>query len=102
MSTTAAIPTWIDDPTNAAILAVSEDRLQGFQLDPFGAVAAQWGIAVEIVLERVVAMLEAGVIRRVRQTLMATNLAKGALVAWQIPQDKLTAAFEDLFQNDPF
>jgi len=102
MSTTAAVPTWIDDPTNAAILAVSEDRLQGFQLDPFGAVAERSGIAVETVLERVVAMLEAGVIRRVRQTLMATNLAKGALVAWQIPADKLTAAFEDLFKNDPF
>jgi len=102
MSTTAAVPTWIDDPTNAAILAVSEDRLQGFQLDPFGAVAEQSGIAVETVLERVVAMLEAGVIRRVRQTLMATNLAKGALVAWQIPQDKLQSAFEDLFKNDPF
>lgn len=102
MSTTAAIPTWIDDPTNAAILAVSEDRLQGFQLDPFGAVAERSGIAVETVLERVLAMLQAGVIRRVRQTLMATNLAKGALVAWQIPADKLTAAFEDLFKNDPF
>ena len=102
MSTTAAVPTWIDDPTNAAILAVSEDRLQGFQLDPFGAVAERSGIAVEIVLERVLAMLQAGVIRRVRQTLMATNLAKGALVAWQIPADKLTAAFEDLFKNDPF
>ena len=102
MSTTAAVPTWIDDPTNAAILAVSEDRLQGFQLDPFGAVAHQSGIAIETVLERVVAMLEAGVIRRVRQTLMATNLAKGALVAWQIPSDKLQPAFEDLFQNDPF
>jgi len=102
MSTTAAVPTWIDDPTNAAILAVSEDRLQGFQLDPFGAVAERSGIAVETVLERVFAMLQAGVIRRVRQTLMATNLAKGALVAWQIPADKLTAAFEDLFKNDPF
>jgi len=102
MSTTAAVPTWIDDPTNAAILAVSEDRLQGFQLDPFGAVAERSGIAVETVLERVLAMLQAGVIRRVRQTLMATNLAKGALVAWQIPADKLTAAFEDLFKNDPF
>ena len=102
MNTTAAVPTWIDDPTNAAILAVSEDRLQGFQLDPFGAVAERSGIAVEIVLERVLAMLQAGVIRRVRQTLMATNLAKGALVAWQIPADKLTAAFEDLFKNDPF
>ena len=27
-------------------------------------------------------MLRAGTIRRVRQTLLATNLAQGALVAW--------------------
>src|ERR1700759_1520506 len=47
-------------------------------------------------------MLRAGVIRRVRQTLMATNLAKGALVAWQVPEDKLQSAFDWMFQNDPF
>ncbi len=34
-------------------------------------------------------MLRAGTIRRVRQTLLATNLAQGALVAWQVPPDKL-------------
>ena len=45
-------------------------------------------------------MLEAGVIRRVRQTLMATNLAQGALVAWQIPEDRLNAAFDYMFQQD--
>jgi hypothetical protein len=41
------------------------------------------------VIERIRAMLEAGTIRRVRQTLLATNLAQGALVAWQVPPDKL-------------
>ena len=55
-----------------------------------------------MVLERVRAMLEAGVIRRVRQTLLATNLAKGALVAWEVDQDKLDAAFDYMFQEDPF
>jgi hypothetical protein len=46
--------------------------------------------------------MQAGTIRRVRQTLMATNLAPGALVAWQLPIEKLDAAFDYLFQQDPF
>jgi hypothetical protein len=97
-----APPITITDPVNAAILAISEDRLQNFQRDPFGVIAEQSGIDVDTVLERVVAMLRAGTIRRVRQTLMATNLAKGALMAWQVPPEKLDAAFEYLFQEDPF
>jgi DNA-binding Lrp family transcriptional regulator len=96
------VPVWIDDPVNAAILAVSEDRLQGFQLDPFGEIAERSGIDVATVLERTVAMLRSGTIRRVRQTLMATNLAAGALCAWQVPQERLSAAFDWLFQQDPF
>jgi DNA-binding Lrp family transcriptional regulator len=95
-------PVWIDDPTNAAILAVSEDRLTGFQLDPFGTIAERSGLDVAAVLERIVAMLRSGTIRRVRQTLMATNLAKGSLCAWQVPPEKLEAAFDWLFREDPF
>ena len=34
--TTATIPVEFDEPVNAAILAVSEDKLAGFQRDPFG------------------------------------------------------------------
>ena len=30
------LPVTFNDPVNAAILAVSEDRLQGFQRDPIG------------------------------------------------------------------
>src|SRR6202165_2472924 len=99
---TSTVPLWIDDPVNAAILAVSEDRLQGFQRDPFGEIAERSGIGVATVLERIVAMLRSGTIRRVRQTLMATNLADGALCAWQVPQDRLTEAFDWLFREDPF
>jgi hypothetical protein len=95
-------PAQIDDPINATILAVSEDRLQGFQIDPFGAIAQQTELPVETVIERIRIMLEAGTIRRVRQTLMATNLAQGALAAWQVPADKLDSAFDEMFQNDPF
>jgi hypothetical protein len=47
-------------------------------------------------------MLEAGTIRRVRQTLLATNLAQGALVAWQVPSAKLDAAFDFMSREDPF
>jgi len=47
-------------------------------------------------------MLRAGTIRRVRQTLMATNLAVGALVAWKVPVEKLNAAFEYMWTQDPF
>ena len=55
-----------------------------------------------VVLDRIVAMLRAGTIRRVRQTLMSTNLARGSLVAWVVPPEKLNSAFDYLFQNDPF
>ena len=100
--TTAAVPVEFDEPVNAAILAVSEDKLPGFQRDPFGEVARRTGVDVDTVLERIRAMLEAGTIRRVRQTLLSTSLAPGALVAWQVPQDRLQAAFDFMFQQDPF
>jgi len=98
----ATVPVEIGDEVNAKILAVSEDQLQGFQRDPFGVVAEQAELPKALVLERVRAMLEAGVIRRVRQTLLATNLAKGALIAWEVDQDKLEAAFDYMFEEDPF
>ncbi len=91
-----------NDPINAKILAVSEDRLQGFQRDPLGEIARQSGVDVSEVIERIQAMLQAGTIRRVRQTLLATNLAQGALVAWQVPPEKLDAAFEYMVEQDPF
>ncbi|HEX7154703.1 MAG TPA: Lrp/AsnC family transcriptional regulator [Thermoanaerobaculia bacterium] len=102
MTTTTDTPIAHTDPINAQILAISEDRIQGFVRDPFGEIAAQSGLDVDIVLERIRAMLRGGTIRRVRQTLMATNLAEGALVAWQFPQEKLDAAFDYMFKEDPF
>ncbi|HXT41634.1 MAG TPA: Lrp/AsnC family transcriptional regulator [Candidatus Angelobacter sp.] len=98
----SALPTETSDPINARILAVSEDRLQGFQRDPLGEIARQSGVEMSVVIERIQAMLRSGTIRRVRQTLLATNLAQGALVAWQVPLDKLDAAFDFMFQKDPF
>src|SRR5688572_19056404 len=98
----ATVPVEFQDPVNAKILAVSEDRIQGFQRDPFGEISQLSEVPVETVLERIRAMVEAGTIRRVRQTLLATNLAQGALVAWQVPPDKLDSAFDYMFQQDPF
>ena len=97
-----SVPVETSDPINARILAVSEDKIQGFQREPFLAIARLSGIELPVVLERIQAMLKAGTIRRVRQTLMATNLAPGALVAWQVPIDRLDAAFDYMFQRDPF
>jgi DNA-binding Lrp family transcriptional regulator len=98
----SAVPIEISDPVNAAILAVSEDRVAGFLAEPFEAIASASGIAIDVVHERLRAMLEAGTIRRIRQTLMATNLAPGALVAWKISPDKLDAAFDYMAKEDPF
>lgn len=101
-TTTPPTPTTIDDPVNAAILAVSEDRVQGFVRRPLNAIADASGQPVGVVIERIAAMLRAGTIRRVRQTLLATSLAPGALVAWKVPPKKLNAAFEFMFKQDPF
>ncbi|MBI3418471.1 MAG: Lrp/AsnC family transcriptional regulator [Verrucomicrobia bacterium] len=98
----ATVPVEITDPINSRILAISEDSLQGFQRDPLGEIARRTGLELAMVRERIQAMLHGGTIRRVRQTLMATNLAPGALVAWQVPPEKLDAAFDYLFQQDPF
>jgi hypothetical protein len=98
----ATVPTEFSDPINAKILEISEDRLQGFQRDPLGELARQSGVPLDTVIERIRAMLVAGNVRRVRQTLLATNLAQGALVAWQVPEEKLNSAFDWMFQQDPF
>ena len=98
----AAVPTEVSDPINARILAVSEDRLPGFVEEPFSDIASATQLSEATVIERLRAMLEAGVVRRIRQTLMATNLAPGALVAWRVPGEKLDSAFEYMFREDPF
>ncbi len=99
---TATIPLRVDDPINARILAVSEDRIQGFQRDPLGEISRLSGVGLPVVVERIRAMLRAGAIRRVRQTMLSTNLARGSLVAWQVPESKLHSAFDWMFQHDPF
>ena len=96
------LPVEHTDPVNARILAVSEDKVEGFVRQPFEKIAGRSGVEVEVVMARIAAMLEAGTIRRVRQTLLATNLADGALVAWKVAPEKIDSAFEWMFQCDPF
>lgn len=98
----AAVPTEVSDPVNARILAVSEDRIGGFVEKPFTAIATAADLPEVVVLERLRAMLASGVIRRIRQTLMATNLAPGALVAWRVATPDLDAAFNYMAREDPF
>ena len=91
-----------NDPINEKILAISEDKIEGFVREPFEAIAERSGVEIDVVMGRIAAMLRAGTIRRVRQTLLATNLADGALVAWKVGEDKIDAAFDFMFQRDPF
>ena len=97
-----AIPIEISDAVNARILAVSEDRIAGFVNEPFAQIAFAAELPEDVVIERLRAMLSAGVIRRIRQTLMATNLAPGALVAWRVSPERLDSAFNYMVKEDPF
>ena len=96
------IPVEHTDPVNAQILAVSEDLVNGFQREPFHVIAEQSGVDLDTVIERIKAMQEAGIIRRVRQTLLSTKLAHGALVAWKVPEEKLNDTFDFMAKEDPF
>jgi DNA-binding Lrp family transcriptional regulator len=96
------LPVEHNDPINVKILAISEDKIEGFVREPFHEIARRSGVGADVVMARIAAMLRAGTIRRVRQTLLATNLAEGALVAWKVPDDKIDAAFDWMFRRDPF
>jgi DNA-binding Lrp family transcriptional regulator len=96
------LPVEHDDPINARILAISEDKIEGFVREPFQEIAQRSGVDADEVMARIIAMLRAGRIRRVRQTLLATNLADGALVAWKVPEERIESAFDWMFQQDPF
>jgi len=96
------LPVEHNDAINAKILAISEDKIEGFVREPFEEIARRSGVDVDLVMARIAAMLRAGTIRRVRQTLLATNLADSALVAWKVPEEKIDNAFDWMFQRDPF
>jgi DNA-binding Lrp family transcriptional regulator len=95
-------PYTVDDPINKQILSVSEDKIQGFVDRPFQAIAEQAGLELDVVIARLRAMVQAGTIRRIRQTLLSTSLSPGALVAWEIDNEHLNDAFDYMFKEDPF
>lgn len=66
------------------------------------AIAERAELPVATVVGRIQALLRSGAVRRVRQTMLATSLAPGALVAWRVPPAKLLAAFDFMSQEDPF
>lgn len=91
-----------DDPLNRRILCVAEDCVAGFHRFPFAEIARRCELPEALVIDRLLAMWQAGTVRRVRQTLLSTSLAEGALVAWKLPEERLEAAWEWLRAHDPF
>ncbi len=100
--TRPSLPVSPSDRVNRQVLSVSEDRLSGFHERPFSEIAARSGVDTPVVIERVKAMLAAGTVRRVRQTLNTGRLAAGALVAWKVPPERLQDAFDYMWRQDPF
>src|SRR5438045_9643224 len=82
------LPVEHNDPINEKILAISEDKIEGFVREPFQEIAERSGVDADVVMARIAAMLRAGTIRRVRQTLLATNLADGAPAGGNGPEEK--------------
>lgn len=98
----ASTPSSATDEINRQILRFAEDQITGFHARPFARIAELAGLDEELVITRLAAMLAAGTIRRIRQTLLSTSLADGALIAWEVPEQKLEAAYAWLCAHDPF
>src|SRR2546429_5391492 len=95
------LPVEHNDPINEKILAISEDKIEGFVREPFQEIAERSGVDADVVMARITAMLRAGTIRRGRQTVLAAKLAHGALVGLEDPGEKNEAAFRFLLSRGP-
>ena len=83
-----AVPVTFDDPLNARILAVSEDKIQGFQIDPIGAISRLSGVDRPLVIERIAAMLRAGhPLDSARELVDARDVAAAEEWAAQVSED---------------
>src|SRR5690606_25468062 len=49
LTSPTVVPVSVGDPINRAILAVSEDRIQGFHPQPFQEIAARSGVPLDVV-----------------------------------------------------
>lgn len=90
------------DPINEKILTFAEDQISGFHERPFQVISEKCGLDESLVIERLKTMFEAGVVRRIRQTMITTKLVDGALIAWEVPDELLDQSFEFLKENDPY
>lgn len=95
-----SVPSDMED--DARILAIAEDQITGFHPCPFEEIARRCHLTEERVIARLQAMLATGAVRRIRQTLLSTSLADGALLAWKVPESQLDYAYEWLKAHDPF
>ena len=89
------------DPTNLRLLAVAEDRLDGFYEQPFRALSERSDIPEAEVRERIIAMMRAGVVRAVRQTVPSSVQGVACLVAWKVASSREKDAFDWLAEHDP-
>ena len=64
------LPVEHDDPINAKILAISEDKIEGFVREPFEEIANRSGVDVEPEMALIAAIVRAGTILRLRHTLL--------------------------------
>src|SRR5260221_13894901 len=86
------VPIHTTDEINAKILAVSEDRIPGFQTDPLGEIARQSGVELPVVIERIRAMLQAGPIPPQRHQPHSLTLRARRSVARGGPHHQLCPA----------
>jgi len=80
---------------------VSEDRVKGFQRDPWAFIARETGLEVDEIMARIRAMLKPAPFAGCGKPCWRPTSAQGALVAWEVPEDKLESTFEFMFQHDP-
>src|SRR3989442_12979370 len=86
------LPVEHDDPINAKILAVSEDKIEGFVREPFQEIAQRSGVDVDVVMARIAAMLRAGTIRRGCHNFIDKKIAERRLVGCKESQRKIEDA----------
>jgi len=88
---------------DARILAVSEDKLQGFQQNPLRVNCGQNRFANWcVVVERVQAMLRGGNDSASAANFDGNESRAGVASAWQVSAEKIETAFDFMFQDDPF
>src|SRR2546426_12147874 len=95
------VPVEHNDPINARILAISEDKIEGFVREPFQEIAQRSGVDVDVVMARIAAMLRAGTIRRGWTNLDARDRMAGRGGGWRMLRKENAGPFGFLFLQRP-